>query len=59
MKFKKGDNLQCISVNAATPGITIGATYVCLNYINCTDQVLVLNDNNVKQKYSSPHFIKA
>jgi deoxyxylulose-5-phosphate synthase len=55
--FIRGDNLQCINV-IGTVGITAGSIYVCLNYTHCTNAVLVLNDNNVKERYSCSHFIK-
>ena len=57
MKFVKGDKLKCIS-NVGLIGITIGLVYECINYTSCTDTVLIRNDNNIKDNYSSPHFIK-
>lgn len=57
MKFVKGDNIKCINSHGMT-GITVGTIYICIHYSRCADVVLILNDNNIKENYSSLRFVK-
>ena len=57
MIFAKGDIIMCTD-NKGLIGLTVGKKYTCLHYDNCTDRVLITNDNCAKDRYASVHFKK-